>query len=150
VVKISGNLAYDGGNASVIRNWPTLSTINKAARAGKSALYTGNLGYGHDVGSFVRTCDELRTEGYDIRVHGDGPGIRRLPSWIRAEPAFKSERELMLALESSEVHIVAAHPEIQGAVFPSKIWNSLASGARLVSIRLHRCYGERARDQPSE
>jgi len=30
------------------------------------------------------------------------------------------------------VHLIAAHPKIQHAIFPSKIWNSIAAGRRLI------------------
>jgi hypothetical protein len=31
-----------------------------------------------------------------------------------------------------EVHLIAAHPRITQAIFPSKIWNSIAAQRRLV------------------
>ena len=33
---------------------------------------------------------------------------------------------------SHEAHLVAAHPNITRGVFPSKIWNSIALGRRLI------------------
>jgi hypothetical protein len=38
----------------------------------------------------------------------------------------------MTDLVRHEVHLIAAHPNIRRAVFPSKIWNSIALGRRLV------------------
>jgi hypothetical protein len=31
-----------------------------------------------------------------------------------------------------EVHLIAGHPQIRRAIFPSKIWNSIAAGRRLI------------------
>jgi hypothetical protein len=35
-------------------------------------------------------------------------------------------------LARHEVHLIAGHPRIRRAIFPSKIWNSIALGRRLV------------------
>lgn len=133
VVKSGANLGYHGANATVIRNWPTLEFPDPSAPEPATALYTGNFGYGHDVPSFVAVCDELKQQGYLVTVRGDGPGMSMLPSWIETGPAFASAEELHQALLSHEVHLVAAHPEIRTAIFPSKIWNSLAAGRRVVA-----------------
>ncbi|MEQ1859648.1 MAG: hypothetical protein ABMA13_06915 [Chthoniobacteraceae bacterium] len=132
VVKSAANLGYHGANAAVIRNWPTLTFAEVPPPEPGTALYTGNFGYGHDVASFVAKCEELRARGCRIVVRGDGPGLRRLPSWIDTGPAFSSEAELRAALIRHELHLVAAHPDIRAAIFPSKIWNSLAAGREVI------------------
>ena len=52
------------------------------------------------------------------------------PTWcwwgVRARIARPS------VAREAETHLVAAHPRIQGAVFPSKLWNSLAAGRRIL------------------
>jgi hypothetical protein len=55
-----------------------------------------------------------------------------MPAWIQTRPPLKDSDELVRSYQLAEVHIIAAHPDIQKAVFPSKFWNSLASGRRLV------------------
>lgn len=132
VVKIGRNLGGPISNAIVIRNWPTISFEGKTEPESKTALYLGNLGYGHDVGLFVKSCERLRDEGYEIDIHSDGHGIRRLPSWLKAKPLCKSVAESREALLRHEVHLIAAHPRITQAIFPSKIWNSIAAQRRLV------------------
>ena len=131
VVKIGANLGGDLPNAVVIRNWPTISFEEDFQSEPKTALYVGNLGYGHDVDLLVRGCSRLRDEGYSIDIYADGPGTRFLPSWLKSKGALKCASDLRNALLSHEVHLVAAHPKIQNAIFPSKIWNSLAAGAEL-------------------
>ena len=44
------------------------------------------------------------------------------------EDAEKLKRDLL----HHEVHLIAGHPKIQRAIFPSKIWNSIAAGRRLI------------------
>jgi len=132
VVKVAANLGYTGENARIIRNWPTVRFPSTVEPTPLTALYTGNFGYCQHLPSFLETCRELFDQGYRITVQGDGPGIQRMPAWIQTRPALKDSDELVRSYQQAEVHIIAAHPEIQAAVFPSKFWNSLASGRRLV------------------
>jgi hypothetical protein len=127
VVKIGANLGYEGENAVVIRNWPTVSFSTDVAPTPKTALYSGNLGYGHLVSALVAVCEELRAKGYAITVRGDGPGMSELPVWIDRQRPLTGRAELVRSYLQSEIHLVAAHPAIQRAVFPSKLWNSLAA-----------------------
>ena len=131
VIKIAANLGYSGKNSKVIRNWPTMTFGHLGLPEPKTALYTGNLGYCHDVARFVRKCEELADSGYVISVRGDGPGVLQLPKWVNVGPPFKSIEALMDGYMFAEIHLVAAHPDIQHALFPSKIWNSLASKRRI-------------------
>lgn len=132
VVKIGENLAGSLRNSVVIRNWPTLSFEDPPAAQPGTALYSGNLGYGHDVQLFVAACEQLRSEGYKLTVRADGPGGRQLPSWIKVQPLHNDSAKLKADLISHEVHLIAGHPNIRRAIFPSKIWNSLALGRRLI------------------
>src|SRR5438876_4815672 len=126
VVKIGANLAGPLHNSLVIRNWPTLQFENAAAPESKTALYSGNLGYGHDIDLLVAACEQLREHGYKIDIRADGRGARQLPAWLRPQSLHADPQRLRDDLIRHEVHLVAAHPKIQRAVFPSKIWNSIA------------------------
>ncbi|GEJ55648.1 hypothetical protein [Anaeromyxobacter diazotrophicus] len=128
VVKSAANLAYAGANASVIRNWNTIEPGEPRPAEARTALYSGNLGYGHDVDAFLAMCRRLHGEGYAVTVRGDGPGMRRLPSWIRAEAPLASPGELLASYWRAEVHLVAADPRLPAAIFPSKLWNARAVG----------------------
>lgn len=132
VVKIGGNLAGPEHNAIVIRNWPTFAFENVTKPEPRTALYSGNLGYGHDIDLLVGACEKLREEGYTITIRADGRGVCKLPAWLNPRPLHSDPRELMNDLVRNEVHVVAAHPKITRAVFPSKIWNSIALGRRLL------------------
>jgi glycosyltransferase involved in cell wall biosynthesis len=130
VVKIGANLAGPEENAVVIRNWPTFAFENVTEPEPRTALYSGNLGYGHDIALLVAACEKLRDQGYRITIRADGRGVGSLPSWLESQPLHSDLRELMNDLVRHEVHLVAAHPKITRAVFPSKIWNSIALGRR--------------------
>jgi colanic acid biosynthesis glycosyl transferase WcaI len=128
VVKAAGNLAYSGPNASVIRNWNTLELGEPAPARPRTALYSGNLGWGHDLAAFLELCRRLRDDGYEITVRGDGPGMLKLPEWIRAARPVLESAELVRSYWEAELHLVAGHPSFPDAVFPSKFWNARATG----------------------
>ncbi len=133
VVKIGENLAYDAPNARVIRNWPTLDLGAPRPAVPRTALYSGNLGYGHHLGHFVAECRALTDAGYAVVVRADGPGVAKLPDWLKASPLFDDLDALVRSYHEAEVHLIAGHPNIEGAVFPSKVWNSLAVGRRVIA-----------------
>jgi hypothetical protein len=128
VVKAAGNLGYAGGNSIVIRNWNTLELGPPAPARPRTALYSGNLGWGHDLASFLDLCSRLREQGYEITVRGDGPGMARLPGWVRGLPPLEDPAQLARSYWDAEVHLVAGHPLLPDAVFPSKFWNARATG----------------------
>ena len=132
VVKIGANLAGPSHNSVLIRNWPTIDFEQTTAPEPKTALYSGNLGYGHDVDLLIAACERLRDDGYKIDIRADGRGIRQLPAWLKPQPLHGDPQRLKKDLIRHEVHLIAAHPKIRHAVFPSKIWNSIALGRRLV------------------
>ncbi|MEY2545271.1 MAG: colanic acid biosynthesis glycosyl transferase WcaI [Verrucomicrobiota bacterium] len=132
VVKIGSNLGGPSHNAVVIRNWPTISFEKNAAPEPRTALYSGNFGYGHDVDLFVTTCEQMRDQGYRLTIRADGRGVGALPAWLNVQPLHTDPEKLKADLLRHEVHLVAANPKITRAIFPSKIWNSIALGRRLV------------------
>ena len=132
VVKIGANLGGPTQNSVVIRNWPTLSFDGSTAPERRTAIYSGNLGYGHDVELLVEACGKLRTAGYRVSMRSDGRGAWQLPAWLQPLPLEDDPVKLREDLLRHEVHLVAANPKITQAIFPSKIWNSLAAKRRLV------------------
>lgn len=131
VVKVGANLAGPEQNSIVIRNWPTMTFEAIAEPEPKTALYSGNLGYGHDVRVLVAACEKLRDQGYRIDLRADGRGVHKLPPWLKPQPLHIDPSKLKKELMRHETHIVAAHPKITRAIFPSKIWNSIAIGRQL-------------------
>lgn len=132
VVKAAGNLGYHGVNARVLRNWPTIELGDPQPARPGTALYSGNLSYAHDLVSFTELCRRLHAEGFEITVRGDGKWIPQLPPWIRRERPLATSAELARSYWEAEVHLVAGHPRLPAAVFPSKYWNSRATGRRIL------------------
>ena len=132
VVKIGSNLGGPAENSVVIRNWPTFTFETDSAPELGTALYSGNLGYGHDVDLLVAACEQLRNAGYRITMRADGRGARRVPAWLQTQPLHGDLEELKRDLVRHEVHLIAGHPRIRRAIFPSKIWNSIALGRRVI------------------
>ncbi len=132
VVKIGANLGGPSANAIVIRNWPTIHFDRGESFEPRTGLYLGNLGYGHDLGHLVEACERLRDGGYTISIRADGPGVARLPTWLKARPPCRDAEESRAVLLQHETHLIAAHPKITQAIFPSKIWNSLAAKRELI------------------
>ncbi len=133
VVKSAANLGGPSHNAVVIRNWPTMDMGGPSNQPEPfTALYSGNLGYGHDIELLVEACAKLRASGYRITMRSDGRGVQHLPAWLQPVPLENNPLKLREDLLRHEVHLVAANPKITQAIFPSKLWNSLAAGRELV------------------
>lgn len=132
VVKIGSNLGGPSHNAVVIRNWPTMTFDRSVAPEPLTALYSGNLGYGHSIDLLVEACGKLSAKGYRVTMRSDGRGAWQLPAWLQPVPLENDPAKLRDDLLRHEVHLVAANPKITQAIFPSKIWNSLAAERKLV------------------
>lgn len=128
VVKAAGNIRCPVADAVIIRNWNTLDLGTPRPARPRTALYSGNLGWGHHLPSFLALCRELVNDGYSVTVRGDGPGMRTLPPWLRVEAPFADPEELVRSYWEAELHLAAGHPRIPDAVFPSKVWNAVAAG----------------------
>ena len=139
VIKISWNLGYFGKNAVVHRLWPMIPIKpDLSILPQKKALYMGNLGMGHDIDAVVHEFEKLRDQGYEINIHADGPGIEKLPPWLRERSKgllgdSDNSKLLIQTLLEHEVHLVAGTPGIDELSFPSKTWNSIASGRRIIA-----------------
>ena len=132
VVKIGSNLGGPTHNAVIIRNWPTMTFDRSVAPEPRTALYSGNLGYGHNIELLVEACGKLRAAGYRVTMRSDGRGAWQLPAWLQPVPLENDPTKLRDDLLRHEVHLVAANPKITEAIFPSKIWNTLAAGRKLI------------------
>lgn len=128
VVKAAANVRCPRSDTRLIRNWNTLSLGDPRPARPRTALYSGNLGWGHHLPSFLELCRQLVDDGYALTVRGDGPGMGRLPDWVRREPPLTEPDALVRSYWEAEVHLAAGHPMLPDAVFPSKVWNALAAG----------------------
>jgi hypothetical protein len=128
VVKAAGNIRCPVERAVVIRNWNTLDLGSPRPARPRTALYSGNLGWGHHLPSFLSLCRQLVDEGYTVTVRGDGPGMKGLPPWVQTAAPLVEPEALVRSYWDAELHLAAGHPGIPDAVFPSKVWNAVAAG----------------------
>jgi hypothetical protein len=54
--------------------------------------------------------------------------MSQLPDWIQILPPFVEPSDCIAAYWNAEMHLVAGHPDLSDAVFPSKFWNAHATG----------------------
>jgi hypothetical protein len=128
IVRAAGNIRCPVERTVTIRNWNTLDLGRPRPARPLTALYSGNLGWGHHLPSFLELCRQLADEGYEVTVRGDGPGMRALPPWVRAAAPLTDPGVLVQSYWEAELHLAAGHPRIPDAVFPSKVWNAVAAG----------------------
>lgn len=136
VIKISGNLGYFGNNFVVHRLWNMIDIqADSSIIPEKKALYAGNLGIAHDVESLVKECEKLRDDGYEINIRADGPGIKKLPDWLKAKTKdlYENTEDLIRAFHEHEIHLITGTPGTDELSFPSKSWNSIASRRTLIA-----------------
>lgn len=136
VIKVSSNVGYYGPNSVIKRLWPMINIEpNPSLIPSKMALYTGNLGITHDVPSLVEECFKLQEAGYQVNFHADGPGLEKLPDSLKASSkgVFKDTPSLIKALYDHEIHLITGTVGTDESSFPSKIWNSLASGRKVIA-----------------
>lgn len=132
VIKISSNLGYFGKNVHTFRQWPMIDINPSDIKPNKSAIYTGNLGIAHDEVDLILKCKDLKEKGYEINIFADGPKIKLLPDWMTSKGTFKNENDLIAELLKNELHLITGTPNTDELSFPSKIWNSIASGREVV------------------
>lgn len=105
-------------------------------------LYSGNLGFGHELGTLLQAVHALRGE-VDLRLILVGTGrdsgaIRRQIEDLRLDNAELRPpvplEWLPELLAGGDVHIVAQKPRTQGLIVPSKIYGTLAAGRPTVFI----------------
>lgn len=98
------------------------------------AMYSGNLGLGHDVATLIRAAEHLRELCPRAVLLFVGDGARRVEAErmaaglgnVRFLPYQPRER-LAESLSAADVHLVSLRPELEGFLVPSKLYGALAS-----------------------
>ena len=99
-------------------------------------LYSGTVGFAHDLRPFIELARECRKNGVDAAFcfAGYGNQYQLQTSLITAEDTnirlagFASEDELEKRLASADIHMVSLRSGWEGIVVPSKFFGSLAIG----------------------
>lgn len=99
-------------------------------------LYSGTVGYAHDITPFIRLARECRRVGIDVAFcfAGYGNQYREQTAQITREDTnirlagFASEAELEERLAAADIHMISLRPGWEGIVVPSKFFGALAIG----------------------
>jgi colanic acid biosynthesis glycosyl transferase WcaI len=99
------------------------------------AMYSGNLGEGHDVATFVEAARSLRTRFPEMLLLFVGDGTRRREAEARARSLdnvrflpYQPKERLASSLSAADVHLISLRPGLEGLLVPSKLYGALASG----------------------
>lgn len=99
-------------------------------------LYSGTVGYAHDLGPFIQLARECRRQGIDAAFCFAGYGNRyqAQTAQITVEDTnirlaeFASEEELERRLATADIHLISLREKWEGIVVPSKFFGALAIG----------------------
>ena len=148
----SGGLAE---RIRVIPNWADMEAIRPVAAANNPlrrewglegkfvACYSGNMGRAHEFDTILGAAERLAGKAETIAFQFIGGGAQRgmledevrrkgLPN-VQFRP-YQDRAGLSFSLGVGDVHLVSQRPEVEGYVFPSKLYGILAAGRPLVFI----------------
>lgn len=110
------------------------------------AMYSGNLGAGHDLPPFVEAARRLATlrPGFVLAFVGDGVARAALESEARELPnvrffPYQPRERLCDSLAAADVHLASLRRGLDGLLVPSKLYGILAAGRPLVYLGPERC-----------
>jgi glycosyltransferase involved in cell wall biosynthesis len=139
----------------VIPNWADMQEIRPIAAAenplrrewgldGKFTIcYSGNMGRVHEfdtiLGAAERLADKAETIGF--LFVGDGAQLRMVKDEVRRRgltnvqfQPYQDRAGLSFSLGVGDVHLVSQRPEVEGYVFPCKLYGILAARRPVVFI----------------
>lgn len=143
------------GRIRVIPNWADMEAIRPVAAAdnplrrewgldGKFVVcYSGNMGRVHEFGTILDAAQRLagKAEAIVFLFIGGGAQRRMVEDEARRRQLtnvqfrpYQDRAGLSFSLGVGDVHLVSQRPEVEGYVFPSKLYGILAAGRPLVFI----------------
>jgi len=110
------------------------------------AMYSGNMGLGHELETFVRAAVLLKDVPLELAFVGGGKGRAPLEALVKElgldtvrfqdpEPLEK----LAESLSSGDIHLVSQKLDTQGLIVPSKVYGILAAGRPSVFLGPEDC-----------
>ena len=120
---------------------PDAATRDELFRSAKiGLLYSGTVGYAHDIRPFISLARECRNNRIDAAFcfAGYGNCYKEQTSIISEEDTnirvvgFASEDELEKRLSAADIHLVSLRKGWEGIVVPSKFFGSLAIGRPVI------------------
>ncbi len=138
----------------VISNWtdeaaitPVDHALNSLRQAwglnGKFVVaYSGNLGRAHEYQTILGAAAMLAEETSVIFLMvGDGHHTRSLRAAAEAAglrnivfQPYQAADTLALSLGAADVHWISLRPELEGLIFPSKVYGVLAAGRPVIAV----------------
>ena len=99
-------------------------------------LYSGTVGYAHDLGPLIEFARECRRRGINAAFCFAGYGNQYQAQTAQLTPedtnirlvGFASEEELEKRLASADIHLISLRKGWEGIVVPSKFFGALAIG----------------------
>ena len=121
------------------RHLPEIDAETREQLFGKARiglLYSGTVGYAHDISPFIRLARECRKRGIDAAFCFAGYGNRYREQTALVKPedtnirilGFATEEDLEKRLAAADIHMVSLRTDWNGIVVPSKFFGSLAVG----------------------
>lgn len=103
-------------------------------------LYSGTVGYAHDLEPFIRLARECRRRGIDAAFCFAGYGnlYQKQTAQLTAEDTnirlagFASTEELEQRLAAADIHLISLRKGWEGVVVPSKFFGALAIGRPVI------------------
>ncbi len=139
----------------VIPNWADMEAIRPVAAAdnplrrewglqGKFVVcYSGNMGRAHEFDTILDAAQRLAVSAAEIRFLFIGGGAQRRLIEAAAQRRglanvlfrpYQSRESLSLSLGVGDAHLVSLRPELEGYIFPSKLYGILAAGRPVVFV----------------
>ncbi|TSA16427.1 MAG: glycosyltransferase WbuB [Betaproteobacteria bacterium] len=139
----------------VIPNWADIEAIRPVAPADNPlrrewglaekfvVCYSGNMGRVHEFDTILDAAQALASTAAPIEFLfiGGGAQLRLLEDEVRRRALpnvqfrpYQDRAGLSLSLGVGDVHLVSQRPEVEGYVFPSKLYGIFAAGRPVVFI----------------
>jgi glycosyltransferase involved in cell wall biosynthesis len=105
--------------------------------------YSGNLGRAHDIHTMLGAAREMEGQCPDVTFLLVGGGAQR--PWVEQRvyeqgmtnmhlKPYQPWERLSESLCAADIHLVSLRPEMEGLIFPSKLYGVLAAGRPVVFI----------------
>jgi len=144
----------DADRVQVVHNWSDGDLVQPVAHGDNlfraehefndcfAAMYSGNMGVGHQFGGILKAVAMLGRR-LDLRFVFIGEGPRKQDIADRMEQEglhnlcllpYQPRERLDHSLSAGDVHLVSLRGEMQGLIVPSKIYGILAAGRPAILI----------------
>lgn len=147
--------SHEGGRLHVIPNWADMEAIHPVAAVDNPlrrewalddhfvVCYSGNMGRAHEFDTILDAARRLAAAAPDVRFLFIGDGAQKPPVEESARRRgltnvlfrpYQDRAMLSLSLGTGDAHLVSLRPELEGLIFPSKLYGILAAGRPVLFV----------------